>query len=559
MSKKTLLPRLSRTDFYRLREDEFMAALAGAIAAYADEHPSKKLTANQEAAFAWSRMSFDIPNGGFTQFFYNHRGDSGVAHLADLFDSLGLPKAGALLRDTAAVYRKHRKAFAVDNPWEGLFGSIHEFDKLDRAFGNMVLRCNRALEQWVRCHIAELANDEAGRPIDPEFTGSVEIMQPNGLVGQYLEVKKGKPNGAYRQFFDDGTVRKVIFYKSGKVSGDFWPNGQLKQKESKRGSHIVTEWFYPSGKLQKRHVRNKDGYAVEPVRLFHENGQLAEEITSVRDRKRGPWLKFFDDGSPKLRAEYARGEKLIVHDAWNDDRTQTVKDGAGTFHGDGRDIDAWWTLFSGIRGSNWRDDTELKDGIPHGKTTTYHNGVLWRIRHFVDGVQEGDETVYWENGRVRSITKYVGGKAGKPEEFPKYDRPVPAVVLSIEADDDLCEAWEEMKLDEYPRVLNLDEVQTRLQVPDFLREVYERNLSKTIRDDYEDWNTFKDGIGYRLTVNEAGEVASVEATGASPYSGGDFDTYPPFLQKLRFTPGRVRGRAVSCRVLASVDHTFVEG
>jgi hypothetical protein len=109
-----------------------------------------------------------------------------------------------------------------------------------------------------------------------------------------------------REFFDDGTVRKVVFYKSGKVSGDFWPDGNLKRKESTHGKHTIVEWFYPSGRLHKRFVRVKDGWVVEPVRLFHENGQLAEELNVVmkenRNQKCGPWLKFFDDGSPRLQA-----------------------------------------------------------------------------------------------------------------------------------------------------------------------------------------------------------------------------------------------------------------
>jgi hypothetical protein len=37
------------------------------------------------------------------------------------------------------------------------------------------------------------------------------------------------------------------------------------------------------------------------------------------------------------------------------------------------------------------------------------------------------------------------------------------------------------------------------------------------------------------------------------------ELYPPLLEKLRFTPGRLRGRALGCRVYARVDHTFVDG
>ena len=114
-------------------------------------------------------------------------------------------------------------------------------------------------------------------------------------------------------------------------------------------------------------------------------------------------------------------------------------------------------------------------------------------------------------------------------------------------------------MDEYPRVLNLDEVQKQLRMPDFLREVHERNLANAVKSDYEDWNTFDDGIAYFLTVSETGEVVDAHANGSGIYSGGVWGVYPPLLRKLRFSPGRIRGRAIECRALACVDHTFVEG
>jgi hypothetical protein len=146
MKQTAPLPRLSRVAFFRLNEDDLISALAEAITKHAREH-SGKMTDHQEALVAWSRLSVDVPNGGFTQFFYNHRGDRGIEALAVLLDSIDMPKADAVLRDALAVYRQHQSVFLVDNPWDGLFGSIKEFDKIERAFMNVLLRGNRALEK----------------------------------------------------------------------------------------------------------------------------------------------------------------------------------------------------------------------------------------------------------------------------------------------------------------------------------------------------------------------------------------------------------------------------
>ncbi len=555
MADNLPLPRWNRVDFYLLKEEEFVSSLSQAIIRYIKENPDGNLSFEQEAIVIWEKMSVNVPNGGFTQFFYNFGGPDGVEELAQFLDSLDLAKAGILLRDALAIYQQHESKFRVDNPWDGLFGSIQEFGKLDRAFVTLSLRCDRTLEKWIRAHIAEIAADEAGNPIDAQFTGAVEMLQPNGLVSEYLEVKKGKPNGAYRKFFEDGTLRSVTFYKSGKTTGDFWPDGQIRRKEFKRGPHTIIEWYYPSGSIQKRYVKGNDGYVAEPVRLYHENGTLAEEIHKTGKERLGPWLKFFDDGSPQLEAEYGPGKKLIVHNAWAGDRTQVVREGTGVYHDDGRQLDWEDDLFLEHK---WLADRELKNGIGHGKSVRYHCGVLWSVTFLVNGVAHGESTTYWNNGRVRSVRKMDNGTEVESQSFPKFDRPIPAVLLSVEANERLYEAWGHIRVDEYPQVLNIDDVQWQLQVPDFLREVHERNLSHSIKVEYEDCNTFNDGIAYFLTVSETGEVTKVLANGSGVYSARSWDIYKPLLQQLRFTPGRIRARTVECTVLARVDHTFVE-
>jgi antitoxin component YwqK of YwqJK toxin-antitoxin module len=549
------LPRLSRIEFFRCREVELASALARAIADHVDRSPNAELTDQHAAIWAWSSAAINVPNGGFVQFFYNHRGDHGVHELAALLNTLDLSKAATILLDATAVYNQHRHKFEVSNPWDGLFGSIEEFEKLDTSFVNVLLRCGRALDSWIREHVAELAADESGAPINPKFTGTVEIRHPNGQIKELLEVKNGKPHGAYREYFEDGSVRNGVFYKAGKVSGDFWPSGQLKRKESKRGNNRIIEWFYPNGVIQKRYMKDKDGYAAEPIRLFHQNGQLAEELTTVKGKQRGPWLKFFDDGTPELQAEHTINEEVIVHNAWNAKHEQVVIDGTGIFRDYRTHIDWEYDVFFE---NDWPRESELKDGIPHGKVTTYHCGVLWSIAHYVHGERHGESTTYWDNGRIRSVTKFVKGKEGKSTDFPKFDDPTAAVVLSLEADEKLYAAWRHIAVDEYPRALNFEEVQKQLKVPQFLREVHERNLAGTLHDSYEDCNTFDDGIAYFLTVDVSGEVTAATANGSGVYSGGAWDTYPPFLRKLRFSPGRIGGRAIECRVLARVDHTFVE-
>jgi antitoxin component YwqK of YwqJK toxin-antitoxin module len=470
---------------------------------------------------------------------------------------LKLPKPASVLQSARTIYRKHKSRFDVENPWDGLFGSMKEFDKPNRQFESSgIVKATASFDAWIRSHIRHLAVGDDKRSIDPSFSGIVETKHPNGAVKETLEVKKGKANGAYSEFFDDGTVRQSCFYKSGKISGDCWPSGQLKRKESKRGKHKVIEWYYPSGALQKRLVLHHTGYLAEPARLFHENGQLAEVLTVVEGKKQGRWVKFFEDESPQLEAEYRGDRELIVHNAWDSNRRQVVKAGTGVFEDDGRDVDWQYDLF---HDSDWQHKCELKDGIRHGKTTTYFMGVLSSVEIYKRGKRDGESIRYWDNGRVRKISRYRNGKEGKAEEFPKFDNPVPAVLLEVEANENLYTRWRHIPVDEYPAVLNLEQIRVKLQPPRFLMDIHARNVAGQLEDRCEDWNDFNDGITYFLKVDASGDVVDVQTRGSGVHSGNDWNTYVPFLKQLRFKPGHIKGRPVECRVLVRVTHTFIEG
>jgi antitoxin component YwqK of YwqJK toxin-antitoxin module len=303
-------------------------------------------------------------------------------------------------------------------------------------------------------------------------------------------------------------------------------------------------------------VLGDSGKPIDTVRLYHQNGQLAEELAIANGKEDGPWLRFFQNGRPRLQAEHNSAGKPIIHNAWNEDGLQIVAVGTGTYMFDGESISPTYRV---TFESDWRRVSEIRSGIQDGKTTVYHRGVLWAINNFVEGKQHGDCTIFWPNGRVRSKSRYELGKEVSSKPFDRFDKPAPAVLLTIEADERLYKAWRHMPLDQYPTVLNLDDVREQIQLPQFLIDVHQRNLDGKPKSDYENWNTFDDGIAYFITVDKQGRVENVKANGSGTYSGRDWNTYIPLLKQLLFEPGRVKGRAYKCQVLASVDHTFVEG
>jgi antitoxin component YwqK of YwqJK toxin-antitoxin module len=569
MHKSLPTLRLNRVDFFRLRGFDFMGAVFQSIEQSLGDEQDRvkkwgKLNTYQQGFHTWWCFIGDVENGGLTQYFYNHT-DSRLPPLIKLLKVTGNSSLVPIIKQATQVFRKHRQKFDVDQPFgsDGLFADMTELSKLDRACYRQFGRISKSLERWLRANISTIALGDDGQLIEPSYSGGIETHHPNGNVFEQATVRRGALTGLYRRYLDDGTLEHTCFYKSGKVSADYWPNGQPKHKTIKRGQIKLDEWYYESGNLQKRVVADKSGFAIEPIQVWHENGQLAEVIHVKNGDRYGPWQKFFPDGSPRLQAEHRWDDQkddsprviLVVKNAWDEKRRQIVKNGRGTYHDDGLDYDPTYRLVSQ---SDWTSSQELKNGVPHGKGKTWNEGVLWSTEEWVNGKRHGITELYYDNGRLRSRYLYRQGKEVSSEQFTKFDNPQPAVLLRVEANAELYKAWRHPLLDEYPSPRNLDKIQARLPMPAFLLEVFERNKTGELEERYEDLNYFDDGVGYMVMVNELGRVDEVKFSGASAYSGSVTDIYPPYIQKLTFKPGRINGRKVRCRVLVRVDHTFVE-
>jgi len=74
---------------------------------------------------------------------------------------------------------------------------------------------------------------------------------------------------------------------------------------------------------------------------------------------------------------------------------------------------------------------KLRDGVPHGVETTWREDVLSSKTEFANGKPHGLSTGFYKNGRVRTKSTHRNGKEVKREEFPKFDNPRPAVLLSV--------------------------------------------------------------------------------------------------------------------------------
>lgn len=555
--------RYSRIDFYRFRGFEFLDSVFNLINTTLGEGAERvkrweQLNLHQQGLYAWWTLYGEVHNGGLSQYFYNHT-DAFIPTLVKFLKKIECDELATLLVQARKLYKKHHKAFATLEPFgeEGLFAQMTELAKLDRPVINKLGRAFTKIEKELRTNFAVIAIGDDGQPIEPKFTGEIETSHDNGRPFEQASVKRGTLSGPYRRYLPDGTLEFSCFYEAGEISSNYWPNGQVKHKRTKKGKVTTDEWFFPSGKLQKRYVEDISDKTSEPVRLWYENGQLAEELHKKKSEAFGPWRKYFEDGALKFEAEHRKGETLIIKNAWDESRQQIVKEGKGIYRDELFSIDCTYALFSE---SSWIREHELQDGIPHGKSTTWHAGVLWSTDSYNKGKQDGLSTLYYNNGRVRMKTTCRNGKDIKTEEFPKFDHPQPVVQVTIESSEERYTGWREPLLDVYPTPKNWAKWEAQIEIPEFLKEIHERHLrGEKPKVSYDSIDTFNDGIGFFVRIDEKGDVAQVAMTGSSVYSIQQHDVYTELLRKLKFTPGKRGKKKVPSRAIVLIDHTFVEG
>ena len=114
---------------------------------------------------------------------------------------------------------------------------------------------------------------------------------PDGSPRIWYETRDSLPDGRWREWYPDGTLRYRAGWKAGK-------------------GHGLWEYFYPDGQLRSREVYEAD-LPIGVSRTYHPNGRLAQESVYVAGKLEGTQRSFSPTGEPTITARYRAGEKVI--------------------------------------------------------------------------------------------------------------------------------------------------------------------------------------------------------------------------------------------------------
>lgn len=231
------------------------------------------------------------------------------------------------------------------------------------------------------------------------YTGSIKNKKPIGIWqkkkedGTLIWQKNHKSETDYieKDFFDDGTLRKVEEYKNNMPFGKWLKkrdNGNLYwEKTYISDKNYTTKEYYEDGTL-KSVYNYKDGYKDGKCTRYARNGELIEENNYKNKKKNGRfWEKSTYSGNEVVN-EYFDGEPT------------------GTWYEKLADGTLKWEI-------------EYTNPKSYTKKEYYSNGNLKRQYSSVNGKYEGDYIRYNKNKIIVSERGYSNGKLTKNYSF--YD------------------------------------------------------------------------------------------------------------------------------------------
>ncbi len=145
-------------------------------------------------------------------------------------------------------------------------------------------------------------------------------------------------------------------------------------------SKRIGEWvfYHPNGKIEQKGKYDKKGKAQGPWKWFYETGNLLREENYRNDLLDGVMTEYSDSGKVITKGEYIDGQK-----------------------------EGPWMLEL----ADYREEGSYKGGMRDGEWKHFYtdNGKLRFVGKFIDGVPDGMQLFYYQNGKEKQTGKYVGG------------------------------------------------------------------------------------------------------------------------------------------------------
>ena len=160
------------------------------------------------------------------------------------------------------------------------------------------------------------------------YSGPVFRLHKNGIIGQEVNLKDGKPDGLWKSYSMEGdNFYSLVEYKDGEVISikrfEYYGWGPLFEEmtynsfddmdffQKRRTGSYYYKRYYDNGQLERQGTY-KDGKPDGPVKTYHDNGQFRTEENYKDGKEDGLWKVYDINGQLEEERTYKDGELIDV-------------------------------------------------------------------------------------------------------------------------------------------------------------------------------------------------------------------------------------------------------
>ena len=268
-----------------------------------------------------------------------------------------------------------------------------------------------ATSKWVDGEKQEDVVELVRLKVEKEYyqDGSVKIVQ---------SYRNGVPQGIRREYAEDGTITAGYIFDIGKIVGqgivkedglkdgawkEFYRNGTLKAEGSYNNGVKAGRWkyYHKNGNIEQTGVYGKDGKLKGDWVWYYPSGNILREEEYLNGFPDGLMTEYREDGAIIAEGEFIEGEEegpWIF--AYGDHREE-----GGYSYGMRNGI---WKYFSGD--GNLLFEGEFIEDNPNGKHIYYwDNGIVKDEIEYMMGFKEGNWKKYNSDGTLFLVISYENG------------------------------------------------------------------------------------------------------------------------------------------------------
>jgi len=202
----------------------------------------------------------------------------------------------------------------------------------------------------------------------------------NGNEKTLKSTRNNKLDGEQKTWYQNGQMKSTGNYITGKENGDFqdlYENGQLRSQKTFLEGALTGEFsaWYESGKLE-----SKGSYL---------NGNMD-----------GAYSEWFNNGQMRQQGSYIDNEFYLTT-RWNNEGGILIKDGNGKWVGKNAEGRKLWA-------KEYQDGRLISDW--EYKYEYFDNGQIKKESSFQGGQEDGESTIFFENGKTREEGTWEEGK-----------------------------------------------------------------------------------------------------------------------------------------------------